>query len=332
MQTLFFMGGVVSQLTSGFWIHRFGFIIPTWIILGCYLISGLWVIFLVPESHEKATHEKHNFFDIKSLKVLVNVFRKEREVGRKSLLLLVVVSAIIYLTTLGLEGVTSLFVMRSPLCFSPKLVGYFLAYGMFLSGVGGAVGVKLLGKFFSELNACDISIVSQIGEMVLLAFATRTWLVFVAPILGFFNSSVGPIITSILSRIVGNDEQGSLFCAVGIISSLCQFLGATLFYSVYERTLHLTFGGFVFLLCAAIKLIPFCILRCVQVPPTDERRETGEEMTLKDDEENGNKQDEKLLEENGKVEDSEHENENDTSAEADVFDPDKIELAKPIED
>lgn len=53
-------------------------------------------------------------------------------------------------------------------------------------------------------------------------------------------------------------------------------------------------------------------------------------MTLKDDEENGNKQDEKLLEENGKVKDSEHEN--DTSAEADVFDPDKIELAKPIED
>ena len=176
---LVFMGAVVSQLTSGFWIHKFGFIVPTWIILGCYLVSGLWVIFFVPESHEKATHEKHNFFDIKSLKVLVNIFRKQREVGRKSLLLLVFVVAILTLTTMGLEGVTNLFVMRSPLCFGPKLIGYFLAYRMFFDGLGGAVGVKLLGKFFSELTTCKISVVSQIGEMVFLAFATRTWLVFV---------------------------------------------------------------------------------------------------------------------------------------------------------
>ena len=190
MQMLVFMGAVVSQLTSGFWIHKFGFIVPTWIILGCYLVSGLWVIFFVPESHEKATHKKHNFFDIKSLQVLVNVFRKQREVGRKSLLLLVFVVGILTLTTMGLEGVTNLFIMRSPLCFGPKLVGYFLAYRMFFDGLGGAVGVKLLGKFFSELTTCKISVVSQIGEMVFLAFATRTWLVFVGEY-NEWNSALG---------------------------------------------------------------------------------------------------------------------------------------------
>ena len=190
MQMLVFMGAVVSQLTSGFWIHKFGFIVPTWIILGCYLVSGLWVIFFVPESHEKATHEKHNFFDIKSLKVLVSIFRKQREVGRKSLLLLVFVVGILTLTTMGLEGVTNLFIMRSPLCFGPKLVGYFLAYRMFFDGLGGAVGVKLLGRFFSELTTCKISVVSQIGEMVFLAFATRTWLVFVGEY-NEWNSALG---------------------------------------------------------------------------------------------------------------------------------------------
>ena len=213
MQMLVFMGAVVSQLTSGFWIHKFGFIVPTWIILGCYLVSGLWVIFFVPESHEKVTHEKHNFFDIKSLQVLVNVFRKQREVGRKSLLLLVFVVAILTLTTMGLEGVTNLFVMRSPLCFGPKLVGYFLAYRMFFDGLGGAVGVKLLGKFFSELTTCKISVVSQIGEMVFLAFATRTWLVFVGEYnewnsaLGSGSKYVGPRPGRSLCSI---PEQGNL--------------------------------------------------------------------------------------------------------------------------
>jgi len=186
IQMLVFMGGVLSQLTSGLWIHTFGFIAPTWLILACHVASALWVIFLVPENPERAINVKNKFFDCRSLKTLVDVFRKKREGGRKSLLLLVFTGAIITLTTQGLGGVTALFVMRSPLCFSPKLVGYFLAYRMFIAGLGGAIGVKLLRKFFSEMVTSGISMVCQMGEMVLLAFATRTWLVF----LGGYNCTI----------------------------------------------------------------------------------------------------------------------------------------------
>ena len=178
MQMLVFMGGVVSQLTSGLWIHAFGFIPPTWLIFACLIASILSVIFLVPESRERVTNVDSRFFDPNSLKALVNVFRKKREGGRRNLLLLVSAGAVITLTTMGLGGVTALFVMRSPLCFNPKLVGYFLAYRMFVSGVGGPIGVKLLRKCFSEMVTSAISIVSQIGEMAMLAFATSTWLVF----------------------------------------------------------------------------------------------------------------------------------------------------------
>ena len=176
---LVFMGGVLSQLTSGLWIHTFGFIAPTWLILACHIASVLSAFLLVPEPHERVTNVDNKFFDLKSLKALVNVFRKKRERGRKNLLLLVCAGAVVTLTTLGLGGVTALFVMRSPLCFGPKLVGYFLAYRMFVSGVGGPIGVKVLRKFFSEMVTSGISILSQIGEMLILAFATRTWLVFV---------------------------------------------------------------------------------------------------------------------------------------------------------
>ena len=183
---LVFMGGVLSRLTSGLWIHTYGFIAPTWLILACHVASALWVIFLVPENPERVINVQNKFFDCKNLKTLVNVFRKKREGGRKSLLLLVFTGADINLTTQGLGGVTALFVMRSPLCFSPKLVGYFMAYRMFVSGLGGAVGVKLLRRFFSEMVTSGIAIVCQMGEMVLLAFATRTWLVF----LGKYNRAI----------------------------------------------------------------------------------------------------------------------------------------------
>ena len=183
---LVFMGGVLSRLTSGLWIHTYGFIAPTWLILACHVASALWVIFLVPDYPERVINVQNKFFDCKNLKTLVNVFRKKREGGRKSLLLLVFTGAVINLTTQGLGGVTALFVMRSPLCFSPQLVGYFMAYRMFVSGLGGAVGVKLLRRFFSEMVTSGIAIVCQMGEMVLLAFATRTWLVF----LGKYNCAI----------------------------------------------------------------------------------------------------------------------------------------------
>lgn len=53
---------------------------------------------------------------------------------------------------------------------------------------------------------------------------------------------------------------GSLFCAYGIFSVISQFLGAMLFNNVYLTTLGHTFNGFVFLLCAAVKIIPLCFL------------------------------------------------------------------------
>lgn len=179
IQMLVFMGGVLSQLTSGLWIEKFGFIEPTWFVFACFLTGGLWAIFLVSENQDRVKNVKNKFFDIKNLKRLVNVFNQPRPNGaRKCLLLLVIVGAILTLTVQGLGGVTALFAMRSPLCFSPKLVGYFLAYRMFLSGFGGAVGVKLFRTFFSEKITGAIAIVSQIVEMGVLAFATHMWLVF----------------------------------------------------------------------------------------------------------------------------------------------------------
>ena len=40
-----------------------------------------------------------------------------------------------------------------------------------------------------------------------------------------------------------------------------QFLGVMLFNNVYEGTLGLKFNGFVFILCAAVKLIPLFLLK-----------------------------------------------------------------------
>ena len=89
-------------------------------------------------------------------------------------------------------------------------------------------------------------------------------------------------------------------------------------------------------MCLVIKeknsLFTDLFFSCVQVPPTGEHQEEGEELELKDDDENRNKQDGKLLKEKEKDENQETKSENGTSREAVAVYPDEIELMKPTED
>lgn len=179
MQLMAFLGGFISQLTSGLWIERFGFIAPVWLMLACYSVAALWVIFLVPENCVRVTNEKNRFFELNHLKRLVNVFKVPRTGGsRRMLLLLMFVGAICTFTDEGLTGVKTLFIIKSPLCFSPSLVGYFLAYTMLIFGLGAAVGVKLFRTFFSEKITGGIGVVSQMIGIAFFAFSNRTWLAF----------------------------------------------------------------------------------------------------------------------------------------------------------
>ncbi|XP_068743475.1 proton-coupled folate transporter-like [Montipora capricornis] len=286
MQLTILSAGFLSQLTSGLWIERFGFIAPAWLIFACFTASALWVIFLVPENYAQVSNEKNKFFDLQHLKRLVNVFKVPRPGGsRRILLLLLLTGVIATLTEEGMGGVVILYIIKTPLCFSPSLVGYFLAYALLTPGIGGAVGVKLFGTFFSEKITGGIGLVSQIIEMTLLSFATRTWLVFLAPGLAVFKHCLGPIVIGILSRTVGEDEQGSLFCAYGLVTMVCQFAGASIFNYVYEATLSLGFNGFVFLVSVAIKLIPLGIICGINIPsPT---QDGAEKMRANSDQENG---------------------------------------------
>ena len=46
-----------------------------------------------------------------------------------------------------------------------------------------------------------------------------------------------------------------------MVNAVTQLVGAVLFNLVYQATLGLTFQGSVFILCAALVLIPFALVR-----------------------------------------------------------------------
>ena len=174
-----FLAGVISQLTSGLWIENVGFIPSAWFILSCFILAGVWTLFCVPEIPKRENATAVRFFSFESLKSFVNLFRKEREAGRRNLLLLLACAGVVYLVTIGAESVMTLYILKSPLCWSPTLVGYYFGFAMFVHGIGSVAGVEFFSRCFKELTIVRIGMVSLILASVLLAFSDRTWMVFV---------------------------------------------------------------------------------------------------------------------------------------------------------
>jgi hypothetical protein len=179
MELLTFLGGMVSQLTSGLWIEKFGFIAPYWFILGCLLFSVIYTVFFLPESRPQTdVAQKTKLGSFQSIKRIYAVYKTPREGGRRNLILLTLSSALMMLTNQGVTGVITLFLLHTPLCFSPEYVGYFSALRSLSIGLGAILGIKLFGKWLTELSITRIGIVTRAGSLVFTGLSTTKLMIF----------------------------------------------------------------------------------------------------------------------------------------------------------
>lgn len=143
------------------------------------MFSVVYTIFFVPESRDPSDMDPNfKLLSCKTLKRIYDVYAVPRENGRRNLILLTLSNGFMQVVLQGTTAVNTLFVLHSPLCFSPEYVGYFSAVRYLSFGLGAVLGIKLLGKCLSELTIVRIGLVTRIGSLVLLAFSKTTLQVF----------------------------------------------------------------------------------------------------------------------------------------------------------
>ena len=169
----------MSQLSSGLWIEKFGFAVPYWFICACLLASVVYGIFFLPESRPPCPrNERGHLFSWSNAKSSWHVYKNAPQGSKRNLIILTICDCIVNINTQGASGVLTLFLLHTPLCFSPDLVGYFSALRLFLLGFGAAVGIKLFGLCMQEVNISRIGIGSLVGFLLFTGFAT-TKIIFV---------------------------------------------------------------------------------------------------------------------------------------------------------
>jgi len=275
LEAVAFTSGMLSHMTSGWWIRHLGFKAPYIFILALHLTSLLYIVFILPES--KPDVDKRKLKDLFSPMHITKVFKIFHRTDKKQkwqLYGLVLTSAFMMISSIGFGSVIVLYTLDIPFCFSPIIIGYFLADCMFMQALGAIFALVILQKFLSEIMLTQLGIVSIISSLVMIAVITKKWQMFIVPIVGCFGGVCMPVIRAKMSKLVNKDEQGALFSAVATLETICTLLGAALFNSLYPYSVkHLNFKGFCFVIMASLLIIPSIILICIGLFCTNKENE-----------------------------------------------------------
>jgi PCFT/HCP family folate transporter-like MFS transporter 1/3 len=181
--------------------------------------------------------------------------------ARMHLIVLFVVIIIQQACKSGEVDVTLLFVERSPLRWRKALYGYLLATDYACLGVAVLLLLPLLIRFvrLDDATLVLIGIAFKVVRLLIMAFSTHTWMVFLSVVAGCPSAMIISGVKSLISKSVREDEVGKAFSLLSCGETLSSFFGSIIFINLYAETLVL-FPGFTFTIDAAFFAIMFICL------------------------------------------------------------------------
>lgn len=223
------------------------------------------VIFLVDESlntnlnHSTMQKVKSLFSPTLLVKVLQTCFKRRSFKGRRILLLLILIMAFLVFTFNGGNIVGYLFV-RLKFSWTLQQNNLYDCYSIVCSLVGSVIGFSVLRKLLklSDMNLACIALFCGIVDPILKAFAYQTWHMYAITSLTLFRILASPMLRTMISSIVPQDEIGKVFSITTSFEALSTFAASPLYTYVYKSTIT-TFPGAFFFITASVNVINLLI-------------------------------------------------------------------------
>eukprot|EP00058_Branchiostoma_floridae_P016992 XP_002602480.1 hypothetical protein BRAFLDRAFT_86864 [Branchiostoma floridae] len=259
------IAAVVGVLTGNLWLGvlgvPLGFQEPFFFAAGLAAFSLLYAMFGIKETCPKRSGQK--VFTLASVSGMVHLVRHSFKTGQWKLGVILVVfflNAGIYVTS---SGIVTLTVIAPPYCWTPDLLGYF--YVAICAGfVVSVLGIKLLGKCLSSYGLMHVGFLSGADAFVVVDDDDD----------GADgddddgdddvdddddDSMPAPLMKAVMSKMVPQTQQGSLFALIACTESLAGVLFVPVWNSVFGATVFLM-PGLVFLCFAGVLLIQIALV------------------------------------------------------------------------
>ncbi|CAB1331097.1 unnamed protein product, partial [Coregonus sp. 'balchen'] len=210
-ESMIFVGGTVGFLLVGFLIQEFGLTSAFVAYCSCHVLSVFYILLwlrdpersvppppsgedgdgdgLPCEAGDTDTEPSSNLLCLSDVKRSFRaMFRRRPGQQRQKLHLLIVCTFINNLVAVGEQAISLLYLMYEPREFTTELYGVFKSAQMLLLGFTLLGIFPLLMRVVGEITLAKVSVLFRTAGLVLMAFSTNTWMVFLGAMFSFSAS------------------------------------------------------------------------------------------------------------------------------------------------
>ncbi|KAK3790268.1 hypothetical protein RRG08_034831 [Elysia crispata] len=273
----------MSQFASGYFIESTGYVWPMVTGLIGMSLSLLLVVILLPETLDKSKVKRVSLYE--GVKGIFSFYFEKPEnpfFKRKDFILMGLVF-MVYDGSLG-YGITIIFLMNEPFCWSAKHIGYVRSIFGLLQAVLSTLTMKFFQLCLSDELVVVVSLISSVANRFVLAFATTDWHIYLAYSLRAFEPSVLAIVRAILSRMVPKQKRGSLFASLAVIETATLAASGAGLNQLYSSTVE-QWRGLMYFVVGCLVLVSAALTIAYKIVIS--RRKPLETTTIVEAAENG---------------------------------------------
>ena len=249
----FGIGFIIGPLLGGL-LGEIGPRIPFFVAAGLALINALYGYFILPESLDK---EHRRPFDIKR----ANPIGSLKNLNKYPAVFGLIISLLfIYMASHSVQSNWS-FANISKFGWTPKMIGISLGVIGLLVGLVQGLLIRVVNPKLGNEKSVYYGITLYAIGLILFAFASQTWMMFLFLIPYCLGGISGPALQAIISIHVPKNEQGELQGSLTGLQSLTSIIGPpmmiglTSYFSIKNDPNHIYFPGAAFLLGAFFMLL-----------------------------------------------------------------------------
>lgn len=247
----FGMGFIIGPVLGGV-LGEIGARLP-FIVAACLaLLNALYGYFVLPESLSK---ENRRPFSLKRANPLGSLLQLKRYPSMGGLIGALV---LVYIAAHAVQS-TWTFINIEKFHWSEAMIGYSLGMvGLLVAIVQGGL-IRVINPRLGNQRSVYIGLTLYALGLLLFAFASQTWMMFVFLVPYCFGGIAGPALQSIISGEVPSNEQGELQGALTSLMSATSIVGPLIMTNLFayftKRTTSIHFAGAPFLFGAVLMLL-----------------------------------------------------------------------------
>jgi DHA1 family tetracycline resistance protein-like MFS transporter len=255
--------GLIFGIALGAYLFAINIRLP-FIAAGAFAFAnGLYGVFVLPESLAIENRRKFEWSRANPLQSLLRIYKQQPALAG-----LLGATAIVYIAQKAVEYLLSSFVYEK-FNWTPASVGTLgIFLGLVLVAIQGGLIRYTVKRFGQQKNIIAGLIFYAIG-LVLIAFATRGWMLYLFMIPYCLGGLSGPALQGLATEKVAKNEQGELQGAFAVLSSISLIIGPLLFSYVFffftKKSSQVYFAGAPYLLASVLMLIStFMVVRSLK--------------------------------------------------------------------